>query len=69
MVRVNKEDIKETWKVVSKKSKTFRKNFVRDFIGVFGSLLLLLFISVAGVIFWVSDKFNTRKGKDTFLHR
>jgi len=68
MVRY-KENVKAAWKTVTEKFRTFRKNLVRDFVGIFGSILILIFITVAGVIFWIADKFNTKKGKDTFLHR
>jgi len=68
MVRY-KENVKAAWKTVAEKFRTFRKNLARDFVGIFGSILILIFITVAGIIFWIADKFNTKKGKDTFLHR
>jgi hypothetical protein len=64
-----KESVKASWKTLAERFRTFRKNFVRDFIGIFGSILILVFVTVAGVIFCIADKFNRKKGKDTFLHR
>ena len=67
--RKYKGNVKTVWTELAKRFKTFRKNLSRDAIGIFGSVLLLIFVSVAGIIFWIADKFNTKKGKDTFLHR
>lgn len=70
MVKYNyKENVKVGWKMLAERFRTFKKNFVRDFMGIFGSILILIFVTVAGVIFWIADKFNRKKGKDTFLHR
>lgn len=70
MVKYNyKENVKVGWKILAERFRTFKKNFVRDFMGIFGSILILIFVTVAGVIFWIADKFSTKKGKDTFLHR
>ena len=38
--------------------RNFKKNCSRDLIGILGSLLLLVFIFAAGIIFWTADKYK-----------
>ena len=64
-----KENVKVAWSILAERSKKFRKNFTSNLVGVLGGVLILVFVVVAGSIFWVADKFNRKKGKDTFLHR
>ena len=64
-----KENVKAAWSILTERSKKFRKNFTSNLVGVLGGVLILVFVVVAGSILWVADKFNRKKGKDTFLHR
>ena len=65
----HKESVKAAWNIVTDRSKKFRKDFTSNVIGVLGGILILIFVVTAGSILWIADKFSTKKGKDTFLHR
>ena len=51
-------NVRAAWEALREAAKKFRKNFERDLIGILGSALLLIFICIAGFIFWISDKYK-----------
>jgi hypothetical protein len=68
MVRLRKGTVKAALEMVGDRFKTFKKNLSKDAIGVFGGLLILTVILIAGTILWISDKFNKKKDRDAFFH-
>lgn len=64
-----RDSVQPAWKALAERFKTFRQNFTRDAVGVLGAVLLYCFIVIAGVILWIADRVNLKRGKDTFLHR